>query len=460
MVLIDYIKVDRLHEHPDNPRKDPGDLTELTESIRKNGILQNLTVVPYFEAETGEPAENGEGEGHYRVIIGHRRLAAAKRAGLDRVPCAVEEMEYKKQISTMLLENMQRTDLTPYEQAQGFQMMMDLGSSVAEIVKDTGFSETTVRHRLKLMELDKDLLQEKSGGNIQMKDLIQLERIEDPEKKNELLEALGTHDFRFKYTAAIRQQEAKKRKQAFRDAFGPYVEIEEPVGSFFYSSRHKVAEQWDLEDMDLENIRTLPAEELCRELEAPLLILTLYYATLYQEIPKPETETEPEEKERRRAEAERRKREKELQEVVDTMRECRMHFARHIAAKTAKEHMERAVREMGFMGAVDTVNWNREETLKKLLDFREPEEPDDEYDEAEAWEACIKEHLQQYPEVTFFQITYSCMETGIPICGGTCCIDTEITALYDFLKEYGYERSDTERQILDGTHPLCVLEEG
>lgn len=54
----------------------------------------------------------------------------------------------------MLLENMQRSDLTVYEQAQGFQMMLDLGESISDISEKTGFSETTVRRRVKLLELD------------------------------------------------------------------------------------------------------------------------------------------------------------------------------------------------------------------------------------------------------------------------------------------------------------------
>lgn len=96
------IPVDELQPHPDNPRKDVGDVTELVESIKANGIFQNLTVLRNCDPETGKST----------VIIGHRRLAAAKLAGLEKVPCMVVEMDEKEQIATMLLENMQRNDLT------------------------------------------------------------------------------------------------------------------------------------------------------------------------------------------------------------------------------------------------------------------------------------------------------------------------------------------------------------
>ena len=82
---ITYISVDKLHPHPDNPRKDIGDITELADSIRQSGIYQNLTVIP----------STGYYHGDYTVIIGHRRLAAAKAAGLTEVPCVITEMSKK-----------------------------------------------------------------------------------------------------------------------------------------------------------------------------------------------------------------------------------------------------------------------------------------------------------------------------------------------------------------------------
>ena len=90
------IDVDKLFPHPDNPRRDLGDLTELTESIRERGIFQNLTVVRHPFTDNEE----------YTVVIGHRRLEAAKRAGLKTVPCRVTYMTEREMMATMLLENM------------------------------------------------------------------------------------------------------------------------------------------------------------------------------------------------------------------------------------------------------------------------------------------------------------------------------------------------------------------
>ena len=68
----------------------------------------------------------------------------------------VEDMTPEEQISTMMTENMQRSDLTVYEEAEGFQMMMDFGNSVEQVADKAGFSESTIRRRVKLLSLDRE----------------------------------------------------------------------------------------------------------------------------------------------------------------------------------------------------------------------------------------------------------------------------------------------------------------
>ena len=193
------ISVSKIHPHPDNPRKDLGDLSELADSIRQRGIMQNLTVIP-----------NDESMEEFIVIIGHRRLAAAKLAGLLEVPCVISEgLSEKEQVAIMLLENMQRSDLTIYEQAQGFQMMMDLGSDVAEIARETGLSKTTVKNRTKLLELDKTSLLEATERGGTLKDYLEVLKIEDPQARNEVLKSVGTRDFEWDIKRAIGRQKEK-----------------------------------------------------------------------------------------------------------------------------------------------------------------------------------------------------------------------------------------------------------
>lgn len=211
MNTITMIPVGLLEHHPENPRKDLGDLTELTASIRKNGIMQNLTVVPDMD------------NSKYLVVIGNRRLEAAKAAGLIELPCVVKDLDHKTQIATMLEENMQRADLTIYEQAQGFQMMMDLGYSAADIAEKTGFGETTVRRRIKMAEMDAKLLKKACEGNdtdrqITLLDFDRLAQVEDISERNKLLECIGESNFEWKLNRTLKVQQARKMKDAAHKA--------------------------------------------------------------------------------------------------------------------------------------------------------------------------------------------------------------------------------------------------
>lgn len=203
------LPVDRLMPHPNNPRKDLGDLTELADSIKKNGIMQNLTVV-----------ESGNNE--YTVIIGHRRCAAAKCAGIETVPCAIVEMSEKEQLATMLCENMQRTDLTIVEQAEGIQLMLDLGESVADVAEQTGLSESTVRRRKKLMELDKDELKAAEQRGATLADYAKLDELE-PQDRTEALKYIGTNNFDWKFRGLKNKERRLEKLRKFETEVSEYA---------------------------------------------------------------------------------------------------------------------------------------------------------------------------------------------------------------------------------------------
>lgn len=199
---LQMISVEKLFPHPDNPRKVIGDVSELAESIKANGILQNLTVVP-----------NNDNWDDFTVIIGHRRLAAAKQAGLTELPCAVVEMTEKEQLSTMLTENMQRSDLTVYEEAKGCQLLLDLGDTVAEVAEKTGFSESKIRRRVKLCELDEEAFKESQIRQPTLQDYDRLNQIKDIDVRNELLKSIGTNNFDNLLYSAVKKQKTDEEKE-------------------------------------------------------------------------------------------------------------------------------------------------------------------------------------------------------------------------------------------------------
>lgn len=193
---LQNIPVEKLVHHPKNPRKDIGDITELSDSIKAKGVLQNLTVVPAGD--------------EYYVVIGNRRMEAAKAAGLKTLPCVIAEMDEKEQMETMLLENIQRVDLTVKEQADGFQLMMDLGLTVEELSEKTGFAKSTIYHRLNIAKLDGDVLEQKQ---VSMKQLIELEKIKSIEKRNKILKDHGgTANFDYWVRIAVQNEKMEDKK--------------------------------------------------------------------------------------------------------------------------------------------------------------------------------------------------------------------------------------------------------
>ena len=239
-----YLPVEKLWPHPDNPRKVVDDLEELAASIRENGVLQNLTVVhvPEHTMDEGERRklfeetqrngvntesykqakallDSGTVPEHYTVIIGHRRLAAAKMAGLESVPCVISEMTEKEQLQTMIMENMQRKDLKVYEEANALQQLLDFGDTMEEVSQKSGFSVTTIKRRVKLTELNQTTLKEVvDTRQISLSDFDELAKIDDLKKRNEVLEKIGTRDFEFAVNSTIREQNIKKFLPAVKTA--------------------------------------------------------------------------------------------------------------------------------------------------------------------------------------------------------------------------------------------------
>lgn len=209
---IVYINANEIEAHPDNPRKDVGDVSELAESLKRDGIRQNLTVIPY--------------EQRYRCLIGHRRLAAAKLAGLEKIPCVIEKADLTRneQIAIMLAENMQRVDLTPIEEASSMQLMLDLGDTVEGVAEKTGLSKSTVYRRVNPIQ---DYGQEKVAQAFErgatFSDFEKLNAITDPQKRQEVAEALGTSNFNYMYTSACRAEELQKNKAALLDTLKSFA---------------------------------------------------------------------------------------------------------------------------------------------------------------------------------------------------------------------------------------------
>lgn len=232
--IID-INVKSLIPNPNNPRKDVGDVTELADSIREQGLQQALVVTPDHEEH---------GERCYRVVIGHRRLAACKLAGIERVPCVVRELDAKTERELMLVENCQRSDLTPLEEADGYQGLLDLGAGVGELAAKTGRSESFVRGRLRIARIPADV---RSGSEAfaqlslsQLGDLAEFEAY--PDMMAELASMAGTKNWDWKrgqLRSRVRVEAWQQSMRTALEALGLTVDVSAstwttPEGYRFY----------------------------------------------------------------------------------------------------------------------------------------------------------------------------------------------------------------------------------
>ena len=216
--IID-INVKNLIPNPNNPRKDVGDVTELADSIREQGLQQALVVTPDHEQD---------GERCYRVVIGHRRLAACRLAGLESVPCVVRELDAKTERELMLVENCQRSDLTPLEEADGYQGLLDLGANVGELASKTGRSESFVRGRLRIARIPADVRSgSKAFAQLSLAQLDELAEFEDhPDMMSELASQAGTNNWAWK----ANQLRQRLKDEAWRVAVrAVFLELQVPV---------------------------------------------------------------------------------------------------------------------------------------------------------------------------------------------------------------------------------------
>lgn len=200
-ISIFQIPVANIEPHPQNPRKDLGDLTELCDSISKNGIMQNLTVVPLDDSMM-----------RFRCVIGHRRLAAAKKIGLFAVPATIaENMDEREQLATMIAENMQRADLTIPEQVGAVQLMLDLGEDIDSVVERTGLAKSTVKQRAKIAGLtDNATLTKAWEHGVTLLQIEQIAKIEDPERRAALWAKSTEKYFDREITAALYEERCEK----------------------------------------------------------------------------------------------------------------------------------------------------------------------------------------------------------------------------------------------------------
>lgn len=197
------LKISEIEPNRSQPRKefDEKALSELAESISKHGLLQPLLVRPL-------PL------GGYQIIAGERRYRACRMAGITEVPVIIRELGDTETMEIALIENLQREDLTPIEEALGYQVLIEEhGFSQEEVAQSVGKSRPAIANSLRLLKLPQSILDLVSDGKISAGHARALLTLEDEKLMQELAEEIIKKDLSVRQVEKICKQKPKSEKE-------------------------------------------------------------------------------------------------------------------------------------------------------------------------------------------------------------------------------------------------------
>lgn len=149
------IPLSEIRANPNQPRRDVehANLEALATSISDHGVLQPILVTETLDG--------------YRIVAGERRVQAARLAGLERIPAVIRQLADREQLELALVENVQREDLNPIEEANAFrQLQQEFGLTQDEIARQVGRARTTITNTLRLLELDEGVQAAVADGRL------------------------------------------------------------------------------------------------------------------------------------------------------------------------------------------------------------------------------------------------------------------------------------------------------
>ena len=210
------IPIDKLDPNPEQPRTEIGDLAELTASIRQKGVLEPLLVKPTT--------------GRWMIIAGERRWRAATAAGLKELPCIEMDVDDSAVAEIALIENMQRKDLTPWEEADGLRALCErFGYTHEDVARKVGKSRSTVTEALSIASIPEAIRKVCRKADINSKSLLlQIVRQPDDESMRTIAEQIAEQ--------GLTRDGARKARRAYVDPTGasePYVYRYEAPGREF-----------------------------------------------------------------------------------------------------------------------------------------------------------------------------------------------------------------------------------
>jgi ParB family chromosome partitioning protein len=178
---IRNVPVDRIEPNPENPRLafDEETLLELASSIKEHGVLQPVLVRPL-------------GDNRYQLIAGERRWRASKAAGVDTIPAIVEEIDDETALEIAIIENLQREDLSPLDEATLFdRMVREHGYSIRKLAQKLGKDKGYLENRLRLADAPEEVRELVSVRKDTLSHAYELMKVEDPRKRRRLADQVA-----------------------------------------------------------------------------------------------------------------------------------------------------------------------------------------------------------------------------------------------------------------------------
>jgi ParB family chromosome partitioning protein len=196
------IPIDKLAPNPNQPRVEIGDLSELVSSISQKGVLEPLLV---------RPSDVG---GRFMIISGERRYRASLEVGLTELPCIEMDVDDRDVAEISLIENLQRKDLTPFEEADGLKALSErFGYTHEEIASKIGKSRTTITESLSLAAIPKDVRDLCRRADISSKSmLLQVVRQPTDDEMKRMVEEIRAGGLTRDEARSARKGQTKKEK--------------------------------------------------------------------------------------------------------------------------------------------------------------------------------------------------------------------------------------------------------
>jgi ParB family chromosome partitioning protein len=200
------IPIEQIQPNADQPRKDVGDLQSLTDSVREKGVLEPLLVRYLPESDK------------FMIISGERRFHAARGAGLREVPCIEKDVDDAETLELALIENLQRKDLTPFEEAEGVQLLADrFGMTHEEIGEKIAKSRSSITETLSLRTIPETVkAQCIESGVLSKSQLLQVARQPSEGKMHDLVRRFALGLVNREQARAERNPGQKPRQAVFR----------------------------------------------------------------------------------------------------------------------------------------------------------------------------------------------------------------------------------------------------